>query len=215
MDTLDSRKLGAFDCFGQRFMRAGSYSYRLSRAGFTGLSDQFPFVVHVSEADDGHRMAQHTVFVREEGRRLVAEPGELKIQRGDLVLWHGKGVQYAFAVEGEKAFFSSTAMRAEAGFSHAFTSPGEYRWVDSHGSGLSGRVLVKPFDAETEESRRRWFESAKKGTVVTINGNIAQPAEVSVHAGQTVFFAIVKTEGISITDDRVLKGDRSQKSATS
>ena len=37
---------------------------------------------------------------------------------------------------------------------------------------------------------------------------ISQPKEVEIHTGQTVYFAIVKGSGISITDERVLATPR-------
>jgi hypothetical protein len=43
-----------------------------------------------------------------------------------------------------------------------------------------------------------------KGTVVTIADDRAAPADVEIVTGQTVFFAVTKSRGISITDERLL-----------
>jgi hypothetical protein len=37
-----------------------------------------------------------------------------------------------------------------------------------------------------------------------ISDNEAQPPEVEILTGQTVFFAVTKSKGISVTDERLL-----------
>ena len=203
MDVFDSRAIGPLDAYGQRFMRAGSYPYRLAPAGLTGLGTS-TFLVEVTEAKEERRMEQHDVAVFAKGRELLADPPELTVAQGDMVLWHGRGLTTRFAVDGEKEFFRSNALVNESGFGHAFGVAGEFGWADANGSGLSGRVIVADFDASTDAGRRRWFETVGKGTVVMIEGRNAEPAEVKIIVGQTVFFAVVKAPGVSITDERLL-----------
>ena len=55
----------------------------------------------------------------------------------------------------------------------------------------------------------------KKGTVVMVTEGKAQPREVQIMTGQTVFFAIPKGPGISITDERLLaEGQRGGKASS-
>jgi plastocyanin len=207
MHDLDSRFLGPFDCFGQRFMKAGRYPYRIARAGLTGVADDFPYLVQVAEAPAERRMVQHLALVRAEGQTLAVDQKELHVQVGDLVLWHGPRLARPFAVEGAKAFFNSTRLSAEAGYSHVFGVPGEYHWVDAHGSRLRGRVVVAPVCATTEAHRRQWVDQARQGSLVMITGDRAEPEELHIVAGQTVYFALTKTPGVSITDARLVTGD--------
>ena len=46
-------------------------------------------------------------------------------------------------------------------------------------------------------------ELLTRGTVVTIRNGKADPAQLTVTVGQTVFFAVEKAEGITITDRRL------------
>ena len=43
-ENLDSRALRNFDCYGQRFMRPGTYPYALVPAGSVGASDSYPYL---------------------------------------------------------------------------------------------------------------------------------------------------------------------------
>jgi plastocyanin len=149
-------------------------------------------------------MKQHTVLVNAKGGKFVASTPDLTIDAGDLVLWNSLG-STPIAIAGDQAFFNSDRLFNEAGFSHAFGLPGEFRWADAFGSGLSGVVRVRdPGRCQDEESLRRWRKSLSKGTLVMIVDGKAEPAEVDIHTGQTVFFAIVKGPGVSITDERLL-----------
>jgi len=52
---------------------------------------------------------------------------------------------------------------------------------------------------------REWMEALARGTLVVIEGDRADPSEVSVLAGQTVFFAVSAADGITITDARLIE----------
>jgi plastocyanin len=75
------------NCFAQRFGRAGSYRYRLVSAGTSGLDRDKSFSIEVKEGIPRDKGEQHDVSVRLEGRELVADPPDLSIAVGDLVLW--------------------------------------------------------------------------------------------------------------------------------
>src|SRR5207244_11665388 len=65
---------------------------------------------------------QHDVSVRFEGGHFVADPPQLRISPGDIVLWNAPDPGtpgFAVPGEGDQAF-SSAAMSAECVYSHAF-----------------------------------------------------------------------------------------------
>lgn len=225
-ENLDSRALRHTDCYGQRFMRPGTYTYALVPAGGAGASDDFPYVVDVVEASAKreHDMHQTTVTVRFVKERhgdccdeRTADPGRfvpdqerVTVEAGDMVVWNSPdAAARPFAVTGQKEFFGSTALTNECGYTHVFTTPGEHEYVDANGSGLRGVVRVadpKPRDAE---ELRAWRSRLGEGTLVMISDGRPEPAEVEVVLGQTVFFAIVKGPGVTITDADLV-ADRSR-----
>jgi len=204
LDTLDSRTLGRTDCYGQRFMRPGTYAYNILTAGGHHVTDERPFTIEVQERDGEARMEQHTVAARYTDGRFIPERPEISIQEGDLVLWNCPDSALPYVVAGDREFFASDRLSNECGYSHAFGSVGEYRWTDAYGSGLGGLVRVQDPHIEEHGALQRWHELVKKGTVVMIEGKRAEPREVEIVIGQTVFFAVTKTSGISITDERLL-----------
>jgi plastocyanin len=207
LDTLDSRTLGRTDCFGQRFMRAGTYAYNVLPAGGHQVTDERPFTIEVQERGGEVRMEQHTIVLRYADGRFKPEPSEMSIQEGDLVLWNCPDRAVPYAVGGDRDFFASDRMMNECGYSHAFGSPGEYRWKDAYGSSLGGLVRVKDPGVQDRDELRRWQESLKNGVVVMIEESRVEPREVDIVTGQTVFFAVTKTSGVSITDERLLRQD--------
>lgn len=208
MDTFDSRVLRNTDCFGQRFSRPGTYRYAITRAALGGLSFEAPFSITVGRGGGGGETGQHHVAVRLDGHHLVADPPELKVSVGDFVMWHAPDpTTPPYAVQGEKDFFSSTALRSEAGYSHAFGLPGEYEWRDANGGGPRGVVRVQEVRADTPEARRAWVERLRKGTLVMVNGDSAEPAIVDVVVGQTVFWIVGKAAGVTVTDARLLRDE--------
>jgi hypothetical protein len=121
------------------------------------------------------------------------------------VLWNCPDRAVHYAVAGDQDFFASDRMMNECGYSHAFGSPGEYRWKDSYGSTIGGVVHVKDPGVRDHDQLRGWRDSLKKGVVVMISEDRAEPDEVSIVTGQTVFFAVTKTSGVSITDERLIR----------
>ena len=205
IDSLDSRALRLTDCYAQRFMKAGTYQYNVLPVGGHHLTVERPFAVKVRERSAQTRLTQHLVVVTPQSSGFRVDRSELMIEAGDLVLWNcpdPKAMPYT--VIGDKDFFDSQRLLNESGYSHAFGSAGEYHWKDAHGSSVAGIVRVKNPECKTEAEFRRWHESLTKGTLVMIAGERAEPREIDIVTGQTVFFAITKGPGISITDQRVL-----------
>jgi plastocyanin len=204
MDTFDSRALRRTDCYGQRFMKAGTFPYHILPMHGDCVTNARPFTVKVVERKSDTTMTQKSVVVRSQNGKFRAEPAEVTIEVGDLVLWNcpdGRGVPYV--VIGDKEFFSSQRMVNESGYSHAFGSAGEYHWVDAHGSGATGVVRVKDLACNQPGDFEQWRNLLGKGTLVTISDTEVEPREVDIVTGQTVFFAVTKGPGISITDRRL------------
>lgn len=203
-NELDSRALGRTDCYAQRFMRPGDFAYNVVPGHAQALSTDFPFRIHVEEGKKKAQMSQHNVQVTQCGKGFAVETGVLTIAVGDLVLWNGGGA-IPFAVIGDKDFFNSHRMVNECGFSHAFGKAGDYHWRDAFGSKISGLVRVRDPDCRKDADLRKWRETLAKGNVVMIADGKVDKAEIDILTGQTVFFAIVQTPGISITDGRLLE----------
>ena len=203
-NDFDSRALGRTNCFAQRFMRPGDYRYAIVPGHGQALSTDYPFTIHVADGKNkGGEMAQHNVLVSKDERGLAATPATLSIAVGDMVLWNGGGIM-PFAVVGVADFFNSYRMMNECGFTHAFGTAGEYHWCDAFGSKLGGVVHVRDPDCEKDAGLKKWHAALGEGTIVMIaDGKVDKP-DVKIMTGQTVFFAIVKTTGISITDSRLV-----------
>jgi plastocyanin len=197
--TFDSRALTRVNCYGQRFMKPGNYPYAIVPAGGQHLSDERPFLVHVSEGEVAKEMKQHTLQVSASRGHFTVEK-EISIRPGDLVLWNCHEAKApAYVIVGDKPFFCSARLLNESGYTHAFALPGEYRWVDVYGSGAKGVVSVKQPCLESAEDIKRWHGRLGKATVVMIAGSKVEPHHVEIEVGQTVFFAVSKGPGISIT----------------
>jgi plastocyanin len=205
LDMLDSRTLGRTDCYGQRFMKAGTYAYNVLPAGGHHVTSERPFTIEVQERGGDARMEQHTIVVRYADGRFTPERTEISIHEGDLVLWNCPDRAVSYTVAGDREFFASDRLTSECGYSHAFGSPGEYRWKDAYGSDVGGLVRVKDPHIENHRQLKRWHETLTNGTVVMIEEGHAEPREVEIVIGQTVFFAVTKTSGVSITDERLLR----------
>jgi plastocyanin len=204
LDNLDSRALRRTDCYGQRFMKAGTYRYTILPPNGHLLSDDRPFTVEVSDRPK-EEMEQHDVIVRFADGKFEPDRETVTIDAGDLVLWNCPGgATIPYVVAGEKEFFASDRLRNECGFSHAFGFAGEYHWTDAYGSGASGVVRVTNPDCKEADDFQRWRKALSKGTIVTLTDGKADPREVDVMVGQTVFFAVATGPGVSITDERLL-----------
>lgn len=208
MNSLDSRFLRFGDTFAQSFPRPGRYSYTFGQPVASRLAPaDTRFTINVKEAGDPEREGrQHNVVVRQEGRTLKADPPALEIEAGDLVLWAALDPSApGFSVSGrsESDSFSSTALAREALYTHAFGSAGVFDWEDANGRRVSGRVTVTTPATESAREMDAYKERLTRATLVMISGEKVEPAQVEVVVGQTVFFAVEKAEGITITDRRL------------
>lgn len=218
-DQLDSRVLRFTDCYAQRFMKPGTYRYGVVAAGVhpdhPAAADttralrrgpaSAPFTVQVEEGTEpGGTMGQTVLTVRREGNRFLVDQPTVRVRAGDMVLWHGTDASWPFAVAGEKEFFGSDRLVNESGFSHAFTAAGTHEWADAYGSHLRGTVRVRQPRLGTAKDVEAWQSRMSAGTLVTITDAVAEPAEVDLVVGQTVFFVVTRGPGVSVTDVALL-----------
>jgi plastocyanin len=139
----------------------------------------------------------------------VPDEARVTIEAGDMVLWHSPdAATRPFAVDGQKDFFGSAALTNECGYTHVFMTPGEHEYVDAHGSGLRGLVRVADPRPRDADELRAWQSRLGEGTLVMISDGGPEPAEVDIVLGQTVFFAVVKGTGVSITDSSLVGFER-------
>lgn len=212
MDALDSRLLRYIDCYAQKFSTRGTIYYRLSTvpASCIPVEKEAAFTITVKGRSGGkdREGAQHNVTVQRKDSSLVADPPNLDIAAGDTVLWHSPDqTLLGFAVYGEGAggSFDSSALSFEAVYTHAFGTPGEYHWIDANHGQVSGVVVVRSPDSTDPEECRKWMAALGDGALVLIEGNRVEPQRIEILTGQTVFWAVQKADGISITDVRLLK----------
>ena len=204
-DNFDSRALRSTDCYGQRFMRAGTYQYNVLPTGGHLVDLDRPFVINVSDRKSDKLMNQHSVLLRFERQHFKLNQSEQVIEAGDLVIWNCPDrTAPGYVVAGDKEFFNSANLVNECGFSHAFGIAGTYEWADAHGSGLGGVIRVEEPCCKTEADLANWRAKLTKGTLVMIADGKVEPATVDIVMGQTVYFAITVSNGITITDRRLL-----------
>lgn len=204
LDNLDSRHLQATDCYGQRFMREGTYGYNTLTAGGGGINLDRPFSIHIGPRKSEGKMTQHQVTLRWDGKGFTPDHDKLVVEAGDLVSWNCPDQKApAYEIVGDKPFFDSSTLTNECGYSHAFGMPGTYAWRDAHGSGLKGVVRVRAVACADRAALAHWRAQTAKAVLVMVNQGKAEPAEVDIVVGQTVYFAIVTGPGVSITDERL------------
>jgi plastocyanin len=212
MDIFDSRSLRYIDCFAQKFSSAGKIKYRLTTtAGACLPIDEDIFTIDVVKPKNDEKLSeQHNIIVRREEQRFVADPPHLKIEAGDTVLWNSPDPSApGFVVRGKGAdgIFDSSALTSEAVYTHAFGMPGDYEWVDANGKNVRGVIHVRSLDPNNRDECKKWMNSLKNGTLIMINENEVQPDCIEILTGQTVFWAVQKAAGISITDARLVRKD--------
>jgi plastocyanin len=204
-DTLDSRALRCTDCYGQRFMREGTFHYHVMPSGGQNVNLDRPHIINVSERKRSGKMTQHSVALQWEDHEFMPGDKEIDVEVGDLVVWNCSDRNAPpYEIVGEKEFFASARMVNECGFSHAFGVPGTYEWGDAHGSDVGGIVRVEELACESRSDLSHWRAQLSKAALVMIADGTAKPAEVHIVVGQTVYFAIVTSTGMTITDKRLI-----------
>ncbi len=202
-DNFDSRALRYTDAYGQRFMREGTFRYNLVTAGTGRMGEHPVYTIHVEACEKGHKMKQHSVLVLYKEGELQPDDAEITIKVGDLVMWACRQpTAPPFEVVGCKEFFGSANLVNECGYAHAFGAPGDYEWVDGNGSDVAGVVRVVDPKCQTQKEIAKWQKKLSKGALVMISDTKVEPREIEILTGQTVYFAVVKSEGISITERR-------------
>jgi plastocyanin len=217
MNSLDSRFLRLGDCFAQKFSEPGTYRYIVTAGAGSCLpaaEGEYTVVVAPGPASGAKKKEEHSsassqqnVAVRLQEGKLVAEPAQVEVNVGAMVLWHTPDAAtpgFTVIGEGPGGSFSSGALAVEAVYSHAFGAAGNYRWVDANGGSLGGEVVVERMESKQPDDCRKWVDSLKKGTLIKVVGERAEPSTVKILAGQTVFWAVERAPGISITDSRFL-----------
>ncbi len=213
--ALDSRTLGPVNCYIQKVTTTGKLELEVGPAagGFVTADQRRVIKAKVkprlSAADSGKkRNSQHVVPLRYVDGNFVFEKPELDLHEGDSLVFHLETPKTpAFAVQGRigKMRFSSANMVDKAVFTHAFGFPGTYEWVDANGSGVGGVITVLEQTARTQSDARELMKTMENGVLVHIVGDKVEPAEVAITVGQTVFFAVEKSKGITITDVSLVK----------
>jgi plastocyanin len=204
MDILDSRSLRYVDCYIKKFSELDQISYQITTAAGVCLPlNEEGFTIIVNECIEQEEGNQHDVTIRREGQKLVADPAHLEINSGDVVLWHAADPSIpGFVVfgRGKCSKFDSTALTGESVYTHAFGMPGEYKWIDANRRTVSGVVEVYSPDSDNKQDCRDKLGALTDGMLITICEDKVTPARVKVLVGQTVFWAIERASGISITD---------------
>lgn len=210
MDTLDSRLLQYVDCFAQKFATPGHVHYGISTLAGACLSvgDEGEFTIDVkARSGNNGESEQHDVQVRREGNKFFADPPHLEIRAGDMVLWNTPDpglTGYVVVGKGAGGKFDSSALTSEAVYTHAFGTPGEYTWVDANRGKISGVIHVRSLDPKDKEQCQKWLATLEQGSLITIEGDTVYPVKMEILTGQTVFWAVQKAPGISITDSRLV-----------
>lgn len=204
-DALDSRALRYADCYGQRFMREGTFHYHVMPNGAQDVNLERPYTINVSQRKRSGKMTQHSVALQWKNHEFVPDNKKIDVEVGDLVVWNCSDRNAPpYEIAGEKEFFASARMLNECGFSHAFGVPGTYEWGDAHGSDVAGIVHVEELTCESRSDLSRWRAQLSKAALVMIADGAAKPTEVRIVVGQTVYFAIVTSKGMTITDKRLI-----------
>jgi len=214
MHTLDSRSLQVGNCFGQKFPVVGEVRYFVSAGPMipsASVQTEGGYLIEVMPAG-GEQPKQYNVAVTMKDGALTVSPEKLQIHVGDGVLWHTTdpavaGFQVAGAGKGFR--FDSASIQNDAVFTHAFGVPGKYEWTDPNGSGVGGTIDVAPLAMKSPDDRDAWFETLKKPGAVKIKGKSSSPANVKIVVGQTVFWSVMESPGVAITDRRLVRaGDQ-------
>ena len=69
-----------------------------------------------------------------------------------------------------------------------------------------GVITVVNEPGDQKDGAEHAMKRMSEGALVHIVGNKVEPTELTISTGQTVFFAVEKTKGITITDVSLLKG---------
>ncbi len=221
---FDSSALNSLNCFAQKFIEPGTWPYRLVEAGATpaltaAVVAAYPFTITVTPATGGASQQTNVVVKRGDGG-LVADPAQVTVNAGDVVLWNTTDASIqGFAVEvqlpvqpvARAAFLAlpqgmaakvqatgSQQMHNNVFFTHAFGLPGDYPWQDANGGKARGIIHVHTMEVKSDADRKAWLDKLQEGVGITIQGDAVDKPEVDILAGQTVVWSINGAAGIRI-----------------
>ncbi|SMX33026.1 hypothetical protein [Actibacterium lipolyticum] len=221
MYALDSRVLGPLNCYMQKVTEPGEFVFeiRMSAGGFLPMADASAnrIKVKANKANAAKLRSsgkQHMVPLKHADGGFQVGDMPKEVEQGDAILFHQPDRNApAFSVAGRvgKTTFSSTELRDQVVYTHAFGLPGRYEWVDANGSGVGGVIIVENEPAEGKDGAERAMKRMGEGVLVHIVGNKVKPKEVRIATGQTVFFAVEDADGITITDKTLLRRGKADK----
>lgn len=208
MNSLDSRVIGFGDCYSRVLSQSGRLKYAVVAASGVDLPiDDEAFEIKIKKRSGKKQQKQHVLMVRRSKSGFKVDQPKLEVTEGDVVTWHAANARTpGFAIRGKhgRRDFDSACLDESVVFTHAFGSPGDYHWIDAHGRKIGGVVKVRSPEKKGKSAQRAWLKQLGEGVVVQIKEDKVSPAKVSLVTGQTVFWAIDKAPGISITDRRLL-----------
>lgn len=70
---------------------------------------------------------------------------------------------------------------------------------------VGGVIRLRDPGVKTEADLEKWRQTLTQGTLVMVDDQQAKPKEINMLVGQTVFFAVTKSRGLSIADERLLE----------
>lgn len=214
MDTFDSRSLHFLNCFGCSFRSSGTFKYDIGASSPIPPSrdgDDDLFIIEVIPPPENGAPEQRDIVVRREGTRLVAEPPRTSIAVGAPALWHAADATVrSFSIAGKIAGLrvSSMLLTNNCVFTHVFSVPGEYHWVDARRGKVRGTVRVRAIDARDPDEASRWLGSLAQGAGVTIDGDSVSHPTLEIVVGQTVFWWVRQSDGVTVTDARLLRAGK-------
>lgn len=214
MYQLDSRNLGPQNCYFQKVISKDDVTLevRKSSAAFLPMDKEKSKNLKVKALTASQRSTrdagkQHVIPLDFKDNDFQIDLSKIDIREGDTLVFHqAQRKQPSFAVRGKigKINFDSSSLTDQAVYTHAFGLPGRYEWADANGSGIGGVVNVVNETADGRKGAERIMKSLENGVLVHIVGKKVSPAEVTISTGQTVFFAVEETAGITITDVNLL-----------
>lgn len=203
MAHLDCRSLTNADSFGQVFNTIGVVRYTILNPVEAIIgTDTMAFSITVKDRKDENPI-QHNVDVGFNGK-YTATPASVEIQQGDLVLWHASDPDIPpYAIQGtaeDGRSFSSKKVQSGGFYAHTFQNLGKYEWLDSAGSNAQGSIQVNGVDPDDDKVAEKWTETVKSGPVLSIQNGTPDSSDVEITVGQTVFFTVIDSEGLTVID---------------
>lgn len=216
MNLLDSRVLTSYNCYIQKVLGKGELvlDARVASAGFAPIAEKPLLRTKVKAATAAGRRdrrsgKQLNVPLAFSSDRFTITLDDIAVDEGDALLFHlpqRKVPSFSIRGRADGHEFTSVALEDQAVFTHPFGIAGDFEWGDANGSGVGGVVHVVDDPADGIKGAERSIKHMSEGVLVHIVGKKVEPEEITIATGQTVFFAVEETKGITITDRSLLRG---------